>query len=156
MFFFFGHAWGRWKFPDQGWNPCHSSNPTHCSDNAGSLTCWATRELQQLIFYRNTYFMNTLYITHTCIYTYIWKLRQRNKHLQKNENQRSLSTWLVQQELGIKPVSPEEHTLNIPFNFNYHSLKFLIYFYDTLFFPLKLFYKPKQPNHIFSVVSEIP
>ena len=27
--------------------PCHSSNPSCCSDNTGSLTHWATRELQK-------------------------------------------------------------------------------------------------------------
>ena len=32
------------KFLGQGSNLCHSSNPTHSSDNARSLTCWATRE----------------------------------------------------------------------------------------------------------------
>ena len=28
----------------------HSSNLSHCSDSAGSLTCWATRELQYSFF----------------------------------------------------------------------------------------------------------
>ena len=27
------------KFWGRGWNPCHSSDPSHSSDNAGSLTC---------------------------------------------------------------------------------------------------------------------
>ena len=31
---------GQWS------NPCHSSNPSPSSDNARSLTCWTTRELQ--------------------------------------------------------------------------------------------------------------
>ena len=35
-----------WKFPDQGSNLCHSRNPSRSSDNVGSLTCCATRELQ--------------------------------------------------------------------------------------------------------------
>ena len=39
-FIFFGHAYGMWKFPGQGSNLHYSSN------NTGSLTCWATRELQ--------------------------------------------------------------------------------------------------------------
>ena len=39
--FFF---WPR-KFPGQGWSPCHSSDLSHHSDNAESLTWWATREL---------------------------------------------------------------------------------------------------------------
>ena len=34
---------GTWTFPGQGSNPHHSSHPSRCSDNAGSLTCctWA-------------------------------------------------------------------------------------------------------------------
>ena len=31
-----------WKFPGQGLNLHHSSNPGHCSDDAASLTCCAT------------------------------------------------------------------------------------------------------------------
>ena len=41
---FFG---GMWKFPGQGLNPCHSSDLSRCSGNAGSLTCRATRELPE-------------------------------------------------------------------------------------------------------------
>ena len=33
-----------WKFPGQGSNLCHSSDPRHSSGNARSLTHWATRE----------------------------------------------------------------------------------------------------------------
>lgn len=40
-----GGQWGMWKFPGQGLNPSHSGNPSHCSDYARSLTCWATGEL---------------------------------------------------------------------------------------------------------------
>ena len=36
---------GMWKFPDQELNSHHSSDPSHCSDNAGSLIHWATTEL---------------------------------------------------------------------------------------------------------------
>ena len=39
---------GMWKFQDQGSNSCHSSSQSHSSDNAGSLTHWATRELLTL------------------------------------------------------------------------------------------------------------
>ena len=48
--FFWGgsHTHGIQKFPSQGSNPHHCSNPSYCSDNAGSLTHWATRELQDL------------------------------------------------------------------------------------------------------------
>ena len=45
FFFFFGHPCGRWKFPSQELNLGHSREPLHCSDNAGSLTCWATWNL---------------------------------------------------------------------------------------------------------------
>ena len=44
FFFFFGCAHGTWKFPNHGMNPCHSNDPSCCSDNAESLTCCATRE----------------------------------------------------------------------------------------------------------------
>ena len=40
-----------WKFPDQGSNPCHSSNQSHYSDNTRSLTHWATRELLPVLFF---------------------------------------------------------------------------------------------------------
>ena len=33
------------KFLGQGSNLCHSSDPSHSSDNAGSLTLWTNREL---------------------------------------------------------------------------------------------------------------
>ena len=48
--FFFGCAHGKWKFPGQGSNPWHTSNPSHCSDNTGSLTCCTKRELLDFIF----------------------------------------------------------------------------------------------------------
>ena len=47
---FFGLAHSLWKFLGQGWNPWHSSNPSHCGDNTGSLTRCATREHQNLHF----------------------------------------------------------------------------------------------------------
>ena len=44
--FVFGHTHGMWKFPGQGLNPCHNSDPSCCSDNAGSLIFFcATEEL---------------------------------------------------------------------------------------------------------------
>ena len=36
--FLFGHAYGMWKFLGQGSNPCHSSDPSHHSNSAGTLT----------------------------------------------------------------------------------------------------------------------
>jgi len=35
----------KWKFPGQELNLYHRSGQSHCSDNAGSLTHCATREL---------------------------------------------------------------------------------------------------------------
>ena len=46
-------AHGMWKFPGQGSNPCHSSHPSHCRDNAGSLTHWATGELHRHKIFNN-------------------------------------------------------------------------------------------------------
>ena len=42
FFFFFGLASSMQKFLGQESNLCHSSNPSHRSDNTGSLTCWVT------------------------------------------------------------------------------------------------------------------
>ena len=46
---------GIWKFPSQGWNLHLSSNLSCCSDNTGSLTLCATRELIDLFIYLITY-----------------------------------------------------------------------------------------------------
>ena len=43
--YLFGRAFGMCKFPGQGLNPCHRSDPSHSSDNTGLLTHCATREL---------------------------------------------------------------------------------------------------------------
>ena len=45
IYLFIGGSYSMWKFPGQGSNSCHSSDPSHSSDNAGSLAFWATREL---------------------------------------------------------------------------------------------------------------
>ena len=47
----FGHTRGMQKFPAQGLNPHHSSKQSHNSDNGGSLTQWATREIKDYAFY---------------------------------------------------------------------------------------------------------
>ena len=47
LFFSFGLAQWMLKFPGQGSDSSHSSDPSHCSDNARSLIHWATRELLQ-------------------------------------------------------------------------------------------------------------
>ena len=43
-----GHSCSMWKFPSHGSNPCCRSNQSHSHDNSGSLTHWATRELQKI------------------------------------------------------------------------------------------------------------
>ena len=45
LFFFFCHNHGMQKFWGQGSISCHSSTLSHSSDNAGSLTRCATREM---------------------------------------------------------------------------------------------------------------
>ena len=35
FFFFLGYTWGIWKFWGRGWDLHHSSNTSHCSENAG-------------------------------------------------------------------------------------------------------------------------
>ena len=49
-FFFFGFTLMIGEFPGQGSNPDHSIDPSHSSDNAGSLTYCATRELPLRFF----------------------------------------------------------------------------------------------------------
>ena len=61
--FFFGHACDMQKFQGQGVNPCHSADPSHSSDNARSLFCWATRELPGPLF------------KSCCLFPYCWILR---------------------------------------------------------------------------------
>ena len=58
FFFFlfsFGHTCGLWKLPGEELNPCHHSNQSHSCDDAGSLTHWATRELEYSLDYVNAF-----------------------------------------------------------------------------------------------------
>ena len=48
---FLGYAYSMWKFPGQGLNPRHSSNPSLCNDNARSLTHCIRRELPLFLFF---------------------------------------------------------------------------------------------------------
>ena len=50
LFGFFGYTRGMWKFPGQGLYLCHSSHPSHCTDNARFLIHWATREFLYSVF----------------------------------------------------------------------------------------------------------
>ena len=61
FFFFFGWTCSKQKFPGQGSNPQHSSNPSHCSDNTWSLTHRVSRELLGDAFQSNS--LNTLKLT---------------------------------------------------------------------------------------------
>lgn len=47
---FFGRAHGMQKFCAQGQNLGHDRDPSHSTDNARSLPCWATRELKMRVF----------------------------------------------------------------------------------------------------------
>ena len=49
-----GQTHSRWKFLGQGQNLCHSSDPSHYSDNTASLTSCAIRELHQYKIFENT------------------------------------------------------------------------------------------------------
>ena len=55
-FSFFGWARGMWKFLCQGSSLCCRSDLSHSSDNARSLTHWATRELL-ILFLTNFFFL---------------------------------------------------------------------------------------------------
>ena len=51
----------------QGSNLCHSRNPSHSSDNAGSLICWVTRKLLDILYYPIYYPMRqTALSTYVC------------------------------------------------------------------------------------------
>lgn len=45
VIFYLSHTQRMWKFRGQVSKPCHSSSPSHCTDNSGFLTSWATGEL---------------------------------------------------------------------------------------------------------------
>ena len=55
---FCGHAHGMWKFPGQGLNLYHSSDLSHCGDNAGSLTTTPPGKSPDILF--NTNEMNAV------------------------------------------------------------------------------------------------
>ena len=46
--YFFGHACGMRKFLGQGLNPWYLNDPSHYTDNVGSLTHFTARELQKI------------------------------------------------------------------------------------------------------------
>ena len=48
-FFFWPHPWHTDIYLGQVSNPCHSSDPSHCSGNGRSLTHWAMKELSEVL-----------------------------------------------------------------------------------------------------------
>ena len=55
--FFLGLHHNMWTFLGQRSNPCLSSNPSHCSDNARSLIDCFTRDFPPLILFSNSYML---------------------------------------------------------------------------------------------------
>ena len=86
VLFCFSHTHGMWKFPGQELNLCYSSDPSHCSANAGSLTCCAIRDLQMKSFKRKSEY---LYIRLSRFLHFIFacglNLTKRNRNVIKHE-----------------------------------------------------------------------
>ena len=57
LFHFFGHARSIRKFPGQRSNLRHSSNRSHCSDNAGPLIQSTIRELLESLFQKGNHLL---------------------------------------------------------------------------------------------------
>lgn len=53
-FFSFGRTHSTQQCLGQGWNSCQGSNLSHCGDNAGFLTRWATSKLQTVSLSENS------------------------------------------------------------------------------------------------------
>ena len=69
--FLFVHTYGIWKFLAQGSNLCHSSNPSHCSDNARSLTSCPARELQIIVFLMSSLFFGLCFSWKKCLRVFL-------------------------------------------------------------------------------------
>ena len=64
-----------WKFPGQGSNPHHSSNQSHSSDTARSLTRCATEELPLMLFFsmqKNKFFYIVNIVSFSLIASEFW------------------------------------------------------------------------------------
>lgn len=57
---FFGCAWSIQKFPGPGSNPRHCSDPNRSSDNTGSLTHWATKDLPKTLGLNSTHLLTPM------------------------------------------------------------------------------------------------
>ena len=82
----FGHVHSMWKFLGQGSNLYYSSDLSHCSDNAGSLTCCATTLLKAFKFDVVPLFIFDLVALHL--------VSNPKKHHQ-NHTYWSLSSWFL-------------------------------------------------------------
>ena len=70
-----------WKFPGQGSNPPHSCDLSHGSNNAGSLTCCATKELLIRLFcYINPQLQTSVY-NMLQSYNYMKEVRSRRNFI---------------------------------------------------------------------------
>ena len=64
---YFGQAYCMQKFLDQGSNLHHSSNPSHCSDNAQSLACYATRGLPHYHLFKGMLSGERKWLAYVCM-----------------------------------------------------------------------------------------
>ena len=95
-----GCACGMGKISGQGSNQPHSNNPSHSSDNAGSLTHWATREL------------------HMCRVLKPCQIKLHSLPLLTNylikKNKKLVKIWIVQEHLDHLPtILPHRNLVNI-------------------------------------------
>ena len=82
----------------QGSNPQHSCSPNHSSDNARSLTYYASREIQDLLFKAYSYILRFFFYFFTICMVYFWKTHfKRSNDLRVRE-----SAW----ERRRKPFLP--------------------------------------------------
>ena len=83
FFFFFGCAHGIWTFPGQGSNLSHSSDPSHCSDSARSLTHCATRELQDFCILNQWLYTQLFYCWVSLVFSSLIWVRHLGLFLQR-------------------------------------------------------------------------
>ena len=106
--FLFGHAQSMWKFWGQGLNLCHSSDSSHCSDNAWSLTAVPPEELpSKLKFYFQKYVFKENDVS--CFYFTEYAICSRLK-----THGGSIIKWEITVTLGT-------------------NLKYFYFFYDIFF-----------------------
>lgn len=87
---FITHAWGIMKFPGRGSNPCYSSDLSHCSTNARSLTYYTEGELLEWQFFNNKKKTETLSSKYL-----------RTNH-SNNNNNNNKCYWAFNENIGIQ------------------------------------------------------